>query len=61
MPHDQPEPWYDPQPHRHLRRRDKLEFAIAALLLAGLLGLLIVGVDRDAPRPPRSTPSLSPP
>nr|BFE67971.1 hypothetical protein GCM10020092_012720 [Actinoplanes digitatis] len=46
--------------HR-IRGRDKAEFIIAALLLAGLLGLLAVGVARDTPRAPGSTPSLSPP
>jgi hypothetical protein len=36
-----------------------VEFAIAVLLLAGLLGLLIVGVARDdegTPRPAASSP-----
>jgi hypothetical protein len=53
--------WYDPEPARrrhHVRRRDKVEFAIAALLLAGLVCLLVVGVAGD--RPGRPAPAASP-
>lgn len=55
--------WYDPQPARprhQVRRRDKVELAIAVLLLAGLLGLLVVGVARDHPGTPEPVPSPSP-
>jgi len=54
--------WYDPRPARrrhHVRRRDKVEFAIAALLLGGLLALLGVGMsggDGGAPQPATSAP-----
>jgi hypothetical protein len=55
--------WYDPQPVRrrhHVRRRDVVEFAIAVLLLAGLLGLLVVGVARDEPGTPGPAASSPP-
>ena len=55
--------WYDPEPVRrrhHVRRRDKVEFAIAALLLAGLVGLLLVGVACDKPSGPTPAASQSP-
>ena len=55
--------WYDPQPVRrmpHVQRRDKIELAIAFLLLAGLLGLLVVGVARDDPGTPGPAASPSP-
>ncbi|MGW4941696.1 hypothetical protein ACWEOZ_08925 [Actinoplanes sp. NPDC004185] len=55
--------WYDPQPVRprhHVRRRDKVELAVAVLLLASLLGLLAVGVACDRPGSPRPAPSPSP-
>ncbi|MEU7902798.1 hypothetical protein [Actinoplanes sp. NPDC049118] len=63
MPPQRPDPWYDPQRrHRHrIRGRDKAEFIIATLLLAGLLVLLAVSVARDTPHAPGSPPSLSPP
>jgi hypothetical protein len=54
--------WYDPQPARrrpHVRRRDKVEVAIAVLLISGLIVLLVVGVPRDdsgAPQPATSAP-----
>ncbi|OJF12218.1 hypothetical protein [Couchioplanes caeruleus] len=54
--------WYDEIPSRgmwRIRRRDKLEFAIAALLLTGLLGLLVFGVSRESPQPPRPNPASS--
>jgi hypothetical protein len=62
-PREPRNPWYDPPPprqRRHIRRRDKVEFAIAALLLAGLLGLLAFGVTRDDPRTPGPAATLSP-
>jgi hypothetical protein len=37
-----------------------VEFAIAALLLAGLLGLLVIGVARDDAGKPRPAASPSP-
>ncbi|MFI7540944.1 hypothetical protein [Actinoplanes sp. NPDC049599] len=55
--------WYDPQPvgrRLTVARREKLECAIALLLLAGLLGLLVVGVARDDPGPPRPAASPAP-
>ncbi|GGQ40289.1 hypothetical protein [Couchioplanes azureus] len=54
--------WYDEIPPRGLwrtRRRDKLEFAIAAVLLTGLLGLLIFGVSREPQQRPRPAPASS--
>jgi hypothetical protein len=44
----------------HVQRRDKIELAIAFLLLAGLLGLLVVGVARDDPGTPGPAASPSP-
>ncbi|MET8150516.1 hypothetical protein ACIBSW_03550 [Actinoplanes sp. NPDC049668] len=61
MRRERPDPWYDPPRRHRIRGRDKAEFIIAALLLVGLLGLLAIGVARDTPRAPGSTPSLSPP
>lgn len=55
--------WYEPPPTRprhHVRRRDKVEFAVAALLLASLLGLLAVGVACDRPAAPGPAASPSP-
>jgi hypothetical protein len=52
--------WYEPRPVSRripVRRRDKVECAIALLLLVGLLGLLLVGVadgDPGAPGPAAS-------
>lgn len=54
--------WYDEIPTRGLwrtRRRDRLEFAIAALLLTGLLGLLVFGVSRESRERPRPQPASS--
>jgi len=56
-------PWYEPpseDPIGRVRRRDKVEFAIAALLLSGLLGLLVFGVSGNDPHRPGPTASLSP-
>jgi hypothetical protein len=61
MPRERPDPWHEPTPRHRIRGRDKAEFVIALLLLAGLLGLLAISVARDHPRAPGSTPSLSPP
>ncbi|MFI5494828.1 hypothetical protein [Actinoplanes sp. NPDC051859] len=61
MPEHEPR-WYDEIPPRGLwrtRRRDRLEFAIAALLLTGLLGLLVLGVSRESRDRPRPTPASS--
>ena len=55
--------WYDPQPARrrhHVRRRDKVEFAIAALLVSSLLALLVVGVSRDEDGAPQPATSVQP-
>ncbi|MEV6597184.1 G5 domain-containing protein [Actinoplanes sp. NPDC051346] len=61
MPDNEPR-WYDEIPSRGLwrvRRRDRLEFAIAAVLLTGLLGLLIFGVSREAHERSRPAPASS--
>jgi hypothetical protein len=55
--------WYDPPPARprhRVRRRDKVEFAIAFLLLTGLLGLLAAGVARDGPGAPGPATTIAP-
>ncbi|MEV4703887.1 hypothetical protein [Actinoplanes sp. NPDC049316] len=61
MPDQQPR-WYDevpPQGRWRARRREKLEFAIAALLLLGLLALLAFGVSRESPDRPGPSPASS--
>ena len=61
MPDQHPR-WYDEVPPSGLwraRTREKLEFAIAALLLVGLLGLLAFGVSRESPSRPIPTPASS--
>ena len=59
---DQHPRWYDEVPPNGLwraRTREKLEFAIAALLLVGLLGLLAFGVSRESPSRPLPSPASS--
>ena len=61
VPDQQPR-WYDEVPPQGLwraRTREKLEFAIAALLLTGLLGLLAFGVSRESPSRPAPSPASS--
>jgi hypothetical protein len=55
--------WYDPEPARprhHVRRRDKVEIAIALLLLTSLIGLLVLGGACDRPGKPSPAASQSP-
>jgi hypothetical protein len=45
-------PWYEKpptRPARQVRRRDKVELAIALLLLTSLLGLLALSMSHDGP------------
>ena len=54
--------WYDPEPAhpgQHVRRRDKVEIAIALLLLTSLVGLLVLGGACDGPKDP--SPAVSAP
>ncbi|BCJ54248.1 hypothetical protein Asp14428_57230 [Actinoplanes sp. NBRC 14428] len=54
--------WYDELPARGLwrtRRRDRIEFVIAAVLLTALLGLLALGASREPHRGPRPAPASS--
>jgi hypothetical protein len=55
--------WYDPEPARpghHVRRRDKVEIAVALLLLTSLIGLLMLGGACDRPKDPSPAVSTSP-
>lgn len=55
--------WYDPEPARpghHVRRRDKVEIAIALLLLTSLVGLLVLGGACDSPKKPSTAVSTPP-
>ena len=55
--------WYDPEPappRHHVRQRDKVEIAIALLLLTSLIGLLVLGGACDRPARPAPAASASP-